>query len=153
MREKTTIGFVCGAVDSEFMAALAKRLEEECPGEFEVRELTADDYPPVHHPFDQALPTSKELDRQLNILTRQPFRLTYKDRIERYNRVWPRNGCPMLTWNRDRKWLPRFYATPRKSYFSQSQLRLSQVLSRRPISICQQHTVCSLADLDLSRWP
>lgn len=152
MREKTTIGFVAGAVDSEFVAALSKRLEEESPGEFEVVELAAE-HSLICHPFDQVIPAARELDRQLNVLNRQPFRLMYKDRIDRYNRVWPRNGCPMLTWNRNNKWLPRFYATPRKLYFSQSLLRHSQVMSWRPISICPPHTVCSLEDLDLSRWP
>lgn len=152
MRDKTVIGFVAGAVNSELVAALTQRLEVECPGEFEVIEISAE-HTPACHPFDQVIPTIRELDRQLNGLTRQPFRLMYKDRIDRYNRVWPRYGCPMLTWNRNSKWLPRFYDTPRKLYFSQSQLRRSQVMSQHRISICSRHTVCSLEDLDLSRWP
>lgn len=152
MCDKTKIGFIHGSVDSQFLAALTERLERECPGEFEVVEISAVQ-PEGCHPFDHVLPTAEAVNRQLFALSRQPFHKRYEDRIDRYNRVWPRHGCPMLTWNRDLKWLPRFYASPRKFYFSQSQLRLSQVMSWREPSISLRNSVCSLEDLDLSRWP
>lgn len=152
MCDKTKIGFVRNEVDSDIVTAIFHRLEERCPGEFEIVELDPQ-HPMGMHPFDHIFFQPQELTRVLNVIERQPFRVKYKDRIDRHNRVWPRNGCPMLTWNRDRKWLPRFYASPRKFFFSQSQLRLSQVMSWPSISKCSQPTACSLAALDLSRWP
>ena len=152
MCDKTTIGYVRNEATSDVVTAIFSRLAETHPGQFEIVELDPE-MQMGKHPFDSIFLRPEAVKRTLNILTRQPFRLKNRDRIDRYNRVWPRNGCPMLTWKRDRKWLPRFYATPKKFYFSQSQLRLSQVSSLRRISTCSPHTVCSLADLDLSRWP
>ncbi|MNI33070.1 hypothetical protein D3C73_869980 [compost metagenome] len=152
MCDKTKIGFVRSEVNSDVVTAIFHRLAETHPGQFEIVEMEEQE-PMGMHPFDHIFLRPEALERTVNILTRQPFRLKYRDRIDRYNRVWPRLGCPMLTWNRDRKWLPRFFDTPRKYYFSQPQLRQSQVMSLRSTSNCHRHTVCSLADLDLSRWP
>lgn len=148
----TKIGYVRSEATSDVVTAIFHRLAETHPGQFEIVEMSPE-MAMGTHPFDSIFLRPEALERTLNIMTRQPFRLKYRDRIDRYNRVWPRNGCPMLTWNRDRKWLPRFYASPRKFYFSQSQLRQSQVMSLPRISVCPKHTVCSLEDLDLSRWP
>jgi len=156
MCDKTKIGFVRNAVDSDMIGAILNQLEETHPGKFEIVELEEQPMikcPPRVHPFDTLCFKPETLAKTLNVITRQPFRLKHRDRIDRYNRVWPRHGAPMLTWNRNLKWLPRFYDSPRKSYFSQSQLRRSQVMSWHPVLDIHPHTVCSLEDLDLSRWP
>lgn len=153
MCEKTKIGYVRTEGNSDVVTAIFHKLAETHPGQFELVELDAKEPAMGMHPFDHIFLRPEAMNRAVNVLTRQPFRLKYKDRIDRYKRVWPRNGCPMLTWKRNNKWLPRFYATPRKFYFSQSQLRQSQVMSLHRISTCSPHTACSLADLDLSRWP
>ena len=73
-----------------------------------------------------------QLDAVIKTLFRESFREEYKDRIDRYQRKWPRRGCTLLPWNRKIKWQPRFFSGPsRRLHFSQSQLRLSQVLSWR----------------------
>lgn len=153
MREKTTIGYVPGAVDSAFIDRMFHRLEETNPGEFEIVELKPEDYSYGKCPLD-IFCSRQAIDLHLAVINRQSFRKTHKDRIDRYNRVWPRIGAPLLPWNRKYKWLPRFFSEPSKRfYFSQSQLRLSQVTSWRAQADLTPHTVCSLEDLDLSRWP
>lgn len=153
MREKTIVGYVPGAVDSALVDRMIHSLEETHPGQFEIRELSSDDYSYGKCALDLFC-NRTAIDLHVAVITRQSFRKTHKDRIDRYNRVWPRHGAPMLPWNRKYKWLPRFFSEPSKRfYFSQSQLRLSQVTSWRAPPDITPHTVCSLADLDLSRWP
>lgn len=154
MREKTTIGYIPGAVDSAFADRIFHSLEETHPGQFEIVELKPEDpYAYGKSPLDMFC-SKQAIDLHLTVINRQSFRKANKDRIDRYNRVWPRHGAPMLLWNRKLKWLPRFFSRPsRRLYFSQSQLRLSQVMSWRVPMDTTPHTVCSLADLDLSRWP
>ncbi|MNB85827.1 hypothetical protein D3C75_327480 [compost metagenome] len=79
--------------------------------------------------------TMRELELSIAVAFRQSFREAYKERIDRYQRKWPRRGCTLLPWNRKVKWQPRFFSGPsRRLHFSQSQLRLSQVLSwRQPL--------------------
>ena len=73
---------------------------------------------------------TKQLDNILSVLFRESFRDRYEARIERYQRRQPRKSCNLFEWNRKIKWQPRFFSGPsRKSHFSQSRLRLSQVLS------------------------
>lgn len=154
MREKTTTGCIPGAVDSTFADRIFRTLEETHSGQFEIVELKAEDpYAYGKCPLDM-FSNKQAIDLHLAVINRQSFRKAYKDRIDRYNRVWPRYGAPMLLWNRKLKWLPRFFSGPsRRFYFSQSQLRLSQVTSWQGLMDTTPHTVCSLAELDLSRWP
>ncbi|MNQ78065.1 hypothetical protein D3C85_929670 [compost metagenome] len=153
MRDKTVIGFVRDAIDPVLLNDIQSKMVERFGTEsLEFVELTSD-YGYGKCALDFFGPAPHELERTIRNSIRQSFRVKYADRIDRYNRVWPRHGCPMLQWNRKGKWLPRFYDTPRKLYFSQSQLRLSQVSSWRNIPDSRPHTVCSLEGLDLSRWP
>lgn len=153
MCDKTKIGYIADSVDPVSLKRLQDKLVEMFGADnIELFELT--DAHVEFHPFDTyGQQLSDQFHRLVRNSIRLPFRQAYADRIDRYNRVWPRLGCPMLPWNRKYKWLPRFYDTPRRSYFSQSRLRQSQVMSRPHTFKPFQHTVCSLEDLDLSRWP
>jgi len=73
---------------------------------------------------------AKQLDILVSVMFRESFKDRYEARIERYNRRQPRKSCTLLEWNRKIRWQPRFFSAPsRKQHFSQSRLRLSQVLS------------------------
>lgn len=153
MRDKTVIGFVRDAVCPVLLQDIqSKMVERFGPEAIEFVELDGD-YGYGKSVLDVFAPAPHELERLIIRSIRQPFRVKYADRLDRYHRVWPRLGCPMLQWNRKGKWLPRFYDTSKKHYFSQSQLRRSQVLSLRSMPDSHKHTVCSLVGLDLSRWP
>lgn len=76
---------------------------------------------------------------------RASFRRQYEGRIARQQRKEPRNGSTYLEWNRKLKWQPRFFSAPsRKSHFSQSRLRLSQVQSLGRSTAARLHKACSL---------
>ena len=154
MCDKTEIGYVRNSIDPVSLQHMQDKLVEVYGAE-NIRLFEINPLPDIRvHPFDAFGTLSpNDFDRVIRNSIRLPFRQAYADRIDRYNRVWPRLGCPMLPWNRKYKWLPRFYDTPRRSYFSQSRLRQSQVMSRPHTFRPFQHTVCSLEDLDLSRWP
>lgn len=150
---KTMIGFVRDAIDPVLLQDIQSKMVERFGTEsIEFVEMGGD-YSHGKCPLDSFAPTPQQLEQIVRVSIRQPFRRQYADRIDRYNRVWPRLGAPMLKWNRQGKWLPRFYDTQRRFYFSQSQLRLSQVSSWQAPQDILRHTVCSLEDLDLSRWP
>lgn len=153
MHAKTKIGFVRDAIDPVLLEEIQTRMVERFGTEsIEFIELETQ-YGYGKCPLDIFAPTPHEIQSLLLAAIRQPFYHMYADRIDRYNRVWPRLGCPMLQWNRKGKWLPRHYDTSRRQYFSQSQLRQSQVLSWQAPPDIPRHPVCSLEDLDLSRWP
>lgn len=76
---------------------------------------------------------------------RASFRRQYEGRIARQQRKEPRNGSIYLEWNRKLKWQPRFFSAPsRKSHFSQSRLRLSQVQSLGRSTTSRLLKACSL---------
>lgn len=153
MHAKTKIGFVRDAVDPVLLQDIQDKMIEKFGTEaIEFVELGT----PFGYgasPLDVFAPAPHELERLICISIRRSFRDVYSDRIDRHNRVWPRVSAPILQWHRKVKWLPRLHDASRRSYFSQSQLRQSQVLSWRSVPDIPQHTVCSLEDLDLSRWP
>lgn len=88
---------------------------------------------------------TSQLDTIIHVLFRQSFKARHEGRIERYNRRQPRNGRIPLEWNRKIKWQPRFFSAPsRKSHFSQSRLRLSQVQSLGRCTDARLRKACSL---------
>ena len=153
MREKTVIGFVsdtiCPMLLSDIQAKLIEAFGEEVVefvelgGEYSYGRSVLDIFAPAPH----------ELEAIIRRSTHTSFRIKFADRIQRYHRVWPRNGRPMFQWNRRDKWLPRFYAVSKRSYSSRSRSGRLQELSSLVSVDSRPHTVCSLEGLDLLRWP
>ena len=93
---------------------------------------------------------TKQLDTLIAVAFRRSFRERHEGRIERYQRRQPRRPRTLFEWNRKIKWQPRFFSAPsRKQHFSQSRLRLSQVLSLAHPTIGRLHRVSSRGLLSL----